>query len=464
MSDPEQPPVHKPSWLPNILRLLPQSEDAEKGVLCSFLLAPTEVGDYCIEKGIARASFHIPAHGELYEAMQTILAANKPLDFIVLTEHMRAIKRLDQVGGAAYVTDLFTFLPTAANLAYYVEIVQEKHTLREIIKVCTEYAARSYDEQDNVPNLLDEMERKVLAIADNRILKDAREISAIVAISKANFEKAHEIGMLGISTGMKDVDEATGGLAEELIVIQAKSSDGKTSLAMTWAANIALDQRRPVGIISLEMPAEDLVTRMVSGRSQVVGEEIFEGKITMPEEFTTKNPIITIAEAFDEISKAPLFIDDQQDVTVQEIAAKLRRMKKRHHIEAAFIDYIQLIKGAEGTEDKRYAQLDEIGKGLKNLSRELRIPVVVLSQVNSAGEVAGSKAIVFHADKLIGISTRGDGTYLRMNKKRNGRRETASDGDGGVEVWFDRPTFTFRDIDQKPKATHPAPGKKTKSR
>ena len=158
-------PAH---YRPDVHRLLPQSPDAEKGVLCSFLLMPREIGGLCAEKQITPEHFHIPSHGELYKVLLELWDAGKPIDFIILTELLRDRQRLDQVGGAAYVTELFTFLPTSANVGYYLEIVQEKHTLREIIKVCTEYAARSYDEQDNVPNLLDDVEGKIFAIAQDR--------------------------------------------------------------------------------------------------------------------------------------------------------------------------------------------------------------------------------------------------------------------------------------------------------
>ena len=163
------PDLRQPAhYRPDMHRLLPQSPDAEKGVLCSFLLVPRDVGGYCAEKQITPDHFHIPAHAELYKVLIELWDAGKSIDFIILTELLRDRQRLDQVGGAAFVTELFTFLPTAANVAYYVDIVLEKHTLREIIKVCTEYAARSYDEQDSVPTLLDDVEAKIFAIAQDR--------------------------------------------------------------------------------------------------------------------------------------------------------------------------------------------------------------------------------------------------------------------------------------------------------
>ena len=162
----------KVSYLPDIHRLLPQSPDAEQGVLASFLLAPREIGGLCAEKAIRAEHFHIPAHASIYSVLLELWDANKPIDFITLTQVLRDRGQLDQVGGAAFVTNLFTFLPTAANAAYYAEIVQEKFTLREIIRTCTEYAARSYDEQDDVQNLMDEVEVDIEQRGLARLLLD----------------------------------------------------------------------------------------------------------------------------------------------------------------------------------------------------------------------------------------------------------------------------------------------------
>src|SRR5215210_2409179 len=156
------------AYQPDVHRLLPQSPDAEQGVLSSFLLAPRDIGGLCAEKAIRTEHFHIPAHGAIYAVLLELWDANKPIDFITLTQVLRDRNQLDQVGGAAFVTQLFTFLPTAANAAYYIEILQEKYTLREIIRTCTEYAARSYEQQDEVAGLLDEVETKIFEIAKDR--------------------------------------------------------------------------------------------------------------------------------------------------------------------------------------------------------------------------------------------------------------------------------------------------------
>ncbi len=182
----------KVTYLPDIHRLLPQSPDAEQGVLCSFLLSPREVGGLCVERGVSAECFHIPAHSGIFAVLLELWNAAKPIDFITLTQVLRDRNQLDQVGGAAFVTELFTFIPTAANAAYYIEILQEKWTLRRIITTCTEYAARSYDEQDNVPSLLDEVEQHINKIARERFQANSLSMKDQVMEAIESIEKLYE--------------------------------------------------------------------------------------------------------------------------------------------------------------------------------------------------------------------------------------------------------------------------------
>ncbi len=369
-------PAH---YRPDVHRLLPQSPDAEKGVLCSYLLAPREVGGFCAEKQITPAHFHIPAHGELFGVLQQLWDANKPIDFIILTELLRDTQRLDMVGGAAFVTELFTFLPTAANLAYYVEIVQEKHTLREIIKVCTEYAARSYDEQDNVPNLLDDVEGKIFAIAQDRFkdktasMKD-QVMQAIHAIEEL-YERRGAI--TGLPTGLAEFDKMTDGLhAAEMIVIAARPSMGKTALAMNMAEHVALEEKKAVAVFSLEMSTSQLVQRMLCSRARVNLGNVRNG-------FLSERDFPALTAAAAKLAESKFFIDDTPGLSILELRAKARRLKSQHDIAAIFIDYLQLLRStSKRAQDNRQLEIAEISSGLKGLAKELNIPIVVLAQLN----------------------------------------------------------------------------------
>ena len=369
-------PAH---YRPDVHRLLPQSPDAEKGVLCSFLLVPREVGGFCAEKQITPEHFHIPAHAELYKVLLELWDAGKPIDFIILTELLRDRQRLDQVGGAAYVTELFTFLPTAANVAYYVEIVQEKHTLREIIKVCTEYAARSYDEQDNVPNLLDDVEGKIFAIAQDRFkdktasMKD-QVMQAIHAIEEL-YERRGAI--TGLPTGLAEFDKMTDGLhPAEMIVIAARPSMGKTALAMNMAEHIALEEKRAVAVFSLEMSTSQLVQRMLCSRARVNLGNVRNG-------FLSERDFPALTAAASKLAESKFFIDDTPGLSILELRAKARRLKSQHDIAVIFIDYLQLLRStSKRAQDNRQLEIAEISSGLKGLAKELNIPIVVLAQLN----------------------------------------------------------------------------------
>ena len=369
-------PAH---YRPDVHRLLPQSPDAEKGVLCSFLLAPREVGGFCAEKQVTREHFHIPAHGELYATLLELWDAGKPIDFIILTELLRDRQRLDQVGGAAFVTELFTFLPTAANLAYYVEIVQEKFTLREIIKVCTEYAARSYDEQDNVPTLLDDVEGKIFAIAQDRFKDKAASMKDQVMQAIHDIEALYERrgAISGLETGLAEFDRMTDGLhGSEMIVIAARPSMGKTALAMNMAEHVALELKKAVAVFSLEMSTSQLVQRMLCSRARVNLGNIRNG-------FLSERDFPALTAAASKLAESKFFIDDTPGLSILELRAKARRLKCQHDIAAIFIDYLQLLRStSRRAQDNRQLEIAEISSGLKGLAKELNIPIVVLAQLN----------------------------------------------------------------------------------
>ncbi|KAB2644980.1 MAG: replicative DNA helicase [Verrucomicrobia bacterium] len=369
-------PAH---YRPDVHRLLPQSPDAEKGVLCSFLLMPREIGGLCAEKQITPEHFHIPAHGELYKVLLELWDAGKPIDFIILTELLRDRQRLDQVGGAAYVTELFTFLPTSANVGYYLEIVQEKHTLREIIKVCTEYAARSYDEQDNVPNLLDNVEGKIFAIAQDRF-KDKtasmkEQVMQAIHDIEALYERRGQIA--GLETGLAEFDRMTDGLhGSEMIVIAARPSMGKTALAMNMAEHVALELKKPVAVFSLEMSTSQLVQRMLCSRARVNLGNIRNG-------FLSERDFPALTAAASKLAESKFFIDDTPGLSILELRAKSRRLKSQHDIAAIFIDYLQLLRStSKRAQDNRQLEIAEISSGLKSLAKELNVPIVVLAQLN----------------------------------------------------------------------------------
>ncbi len=367
------------SHTPDVHRLLPASSDAEQGVLCSILLAPSEVAGMCTERRIRRENFHVPAHGIIYEVLNEMWDASRPIDVITLTETLRARMQLDSVGGAAFVSDLFTFLPTAANAAFYLDIVKEKHTLRQIIRVCTEFASRSYDEQDNVSGLLDEVEGRVFEIAQERLREKALGIKDHVMSAVSAIQDLYERrgGITGLATGFADLDKMTDGLHNsEMIVIAARPSMGKTALAMNMAEHLAVEEKRPVAVFSLEMSAQQLVQRLLCSRAKVNLGRVRDG-------FLVERDFTAIASAAGKLAESKIFIDDSAGLSILELRAKARRLKSQNGIEAIFIDYLQLLRStSRRAQDNRQLEIAEISSGIKGLAKELDIPIVVLAQLN----------------------------------------------------------------------------------
>jgi replicative DNA helicase len=414
----------KITYLPDTHRLLPQSPDAERGVLSSFLLLPGEVGGMCADKQITPEHFFTPTHTDIFKVLMDLWDRNAKIDFITLTQVLRDRSILDQCGGAAFITDLFTFLPTAANAAYYMEILEEKYTLREIIKRCTEYAARGYDCQDEVPTLLNDCEEGVLAIRDRGDRKKVRgpKEGVIAAISRIEELYNSRGEITGLSTGFAEIDKMTDGLhAAEMIVIAARPSMGKTALAMNMAEFMAIDLKIPVAVFSLEMSYEQLMQRCLCSLARVNLRRIRDG-------YLAERDFPALQNAASKIADSKLFIDDSSSLTIQELKAKARRLKKTEGIKAIFIDYLQLLRAtSKQAVDNREREVAEISGGLKAMAKELEIPIVVLAQLKRdadnrerprLSDLRESGSIEQDAD-LVGFLTRDE--YYAENEEE--RRE-----------------------------------------
>ena len=360
-------------------REFPQAPDAEKGVLSSILLAPKDVIGLAVESGVKKESFYIPAHGEIFEALLELWNANKPIDFITIAQYLRDRNKLDQAGGPAFLNELFVFLPTAASAGYYIEILLEKFTLREIIKVCTEYSSRSYEEQDNPAGLLDEVETRIFEIAKDRFKEKAVGMKDMVMQAIGSIQKLYDNRgkIAGLSTGFKILDQMTDGLhGAELFVIAARPSMGKTALAMNMAEHIAIHEGKAVAVFSLEMSSQQLVQRLLCSLARVNMGNIRNG-------FLSERDFPALMAAAAKLAAAKVFIDDTSGLSILELRAKARRMKSQHDIQVIFIDYLQLVRStSRRAQDNRQLEIAEISAGLKALSKELNIPIVVLAQLN----------------------------------------------------------------------------------
>jgi len=367
------------SFLPDTHRTLPQSPDAERGVLSSILLDPRNVCGLAVEKGVTAEYFHIPAHGIIYNTLIELWNAAKPIDIILLTQLLNNRNLLDQVGGPAYVTELLSFVPTAANAEYYIDIVIEKYTLRQIITTCTECAARSYEDQENVSGLLDDVEAKVFAISNERYKAKLPGIKEHVFEAIESIEKLYERrgSITGVSTGFTDLDRMTDGLhGAEMFVIAARPSMGKTAFAMNIAEYVAVDLQKAVAVFSLEMSSQQLVQRLLCSRARVNMKKIKDG-------FLSERDFPSITTAGAQLSASQMYIDDTAGLSILELRAKARRLKTQHDIQLIVIDYLQLLKSpSRRAADNRQLEIAEISSGVKALAKELNIPIIVLAQLN----------------------------------------------------------------------------------
>ena len=289
---------------------------------------------------------------------------------------------LETVGGAAFITSLFTFVPTAANVGYYLEIVRDKYILRQIISAATESVRRSFEEQDEVNNLLDEVEAKILAVGEDRFkgqmptMKD-QVMAAIEAIEGLYERKG---GITGISTGFAELDRMTSGLhPAEMIVIAGRPSMGKTALAMNITEHVAINEKLPVAVFSLEMSSQQLVQRLLCSRARQPAESArrLSGGTRFPE---SDGGTAKLAEA-------QIFIDDSAGLSILELRAKARRLKAQHEVQLIIVDYLQLLRSTtRRAQDNRQLEISEISAGLKGLAKELKIPIIVIAQLNRQPE------------------------------------------------------------------------------
>ena len=360
-------------------RLPPHSDDAEKGVLGCILLSPNESLGQCIEALKSGGEvFYDLRHRVVYDLLVAMYDRKEAIDLITLQQRLRDEKQLDSIGGVAYLSGLPDAVPSAANLKYYLEIVQEKHILRRLIHTCTDVVGRIYDYEGELDALLDEVEREVLRVSESRAESATREIKDLVhsAINQIEYFHSRQGSLAGLGTGFTDLDKMTNGLhGGEMVVIAARPSMGKTSLAMNIAEHVAIEQRQAVGVFSLEMTAESLVMRMLCSRARVNLRSIREG-------FLAERDFPKLTAAAGKIAAAGLHIDDTPGLSILQLRAKARRMAQQHEIKLFVIDYLQLLHSTARRAENRQQEIADISNGVKALAKELKVPVIVLSQLN----------------------------------------------------------------------------------
>lgn len=363
----------------NLEKMPPQNLEAEMAVLGSMLIEETAIAD-AIER-LESSCFYNEKNRKIFDSILKLYSQNKPVDILTLIEELKSAEELDKIGGSTYVTNLATVVPTAANIKHYAYIVKEKSILRNLIFTATNIISESYDAQGEVEKILDKAERKIFEISSKKTDTNFAPIKEIIKHSIETIDalyqkKAH---VTGIATGFTDVDSITAGLhPSDLIIFAGRPSMGKSAFLASVAEHVGIVEKKPLVIFSLEMSKEQLVQRMLCSHARVNAHNVRTG-------FLSQSDWPRLTNAAGKLSEAPIFIDDTAGLTVLELRAKARRLKSQHDIQLIMVDYLQLMQGLSGAEN-RQQEISEISRSLKALARELRVPLIAVSQLSRAVE------------------------------------------------------------------------------
>lgn len=367
-------------------RTLPHSIEAEEYLLSCCLLDGNDTIARCLEAKLLGSAFYSAANRLIYEKLCEIYQKNPPVDVAVLAEELKTSKQLETIGGYAYLTQISSRIPTTAQAQYFIDKVRELHLLRELIKVATGAVENCFNYEGDLEQFIDKVEQDIFGVTQDRISDAAKQIKepmhdAMKIINKMMMEKGE---LTGVTSGFKDLDALTYGFQkQEMIVLAARPSMGKTSLALNFAEAAAMPRRGEGAatlIFSLEMSAAQLALRMLCSRSRVNMKLLREG--LLPKNGNEQQRLL---EAADEFSKSKLFIDDSSHLSIMELRAKSRRVHARSKLGFIIVDYMQLLSPTD-PKVPREQQVAEASRGLKSLAKELDVPVLVLSQLNRASE------------------------------------------------------------------------------
>ncbi len=361
-------------------RVPPQNIEAEQAVLGAIFLENSAL--VTASESLIPEDFYRSSHQKIFNVMLNLGDAGKPVDLITVTEELAAMKELEDVGGVSYLSDLAASVPTAANIEYYAKIVEEKSLLRRLIRTATTIASDGYSREDEVDALLNEAEKNIMEVAQRQNAGAFHNIKDVLVRTYDNIEEiANRVGdITGIPTGFTDLDHMTAGFQRnDLIIVAARPSVGKTAFALNIAQNVATKAGENVAIFSLEMGAEQLVMRMLCAEGNINAQNLRTGSLT-------EDDWRKLTMAMGSLSNSGVFIDDTPGIRVGDIRAKCRRLKQEHGLGMILIDYLQLIQGNGRSGENRQQEVSEISRSLKGLARELEVPVIALSQLSRGVE------------------------------------------------------------------------------
>nr|WP_106782026.1 replicative DNA helicase [Lysinibacillus timonensis] len=361
-------------------RVPPHNHEAEQSVIGAIFLEPQAL--ITATEILIPEDFYRISHKKIFQTMLDLSDQGKAIDLITVTEELSSKKELEDVGGLSYLTELANAVPTAANIGHYAKIVEEKSILRRLIRVATSIVEDGFSREDEVEALLSEAEKKVMEVASRKNTGDFKHIKDVLVNTYDNIEQLQNRkgDVTGIPTGFKDLDRMTAGFQRnDLIIVAARPSVGKTAFALNIAQNVAIRAGENVAIFSLEMGAEQLVMRLLCAEGNIDAQALRTGALST-EDWSK------LTMAMGSLSNSGIFIDDTPGVRVSELRAKCRRLAQEHGLGMILIDYLQLIQGSGKPGENRQQEVSEISRSLKALARELKVPVIALSQLSRGVE------------------------------------------------------------------------------
>ena len=438
------------------LRVPPQSIESEKALLGSIMIKPSALND--IVDIISQDSFYVEKHRLIFGTMIELFSKSEPIDLLSMSNRLKEKDLIDNVGGRSYLAEMVNSVPSAGNVNYYAKTVQKKSMMRGLIEAAEYISELGYNEKEDLDEVLDKAEKKVYEVTESPTLHKFIALRETLGEAWDRLDKLHKSKdeLRGVRTGFKSLDDMLAGFQKsDLIILAARPSMGKTALALDIARQTATQYNTSVGIFSLEMSSQQLVDRMLAAESKVNAWKLRTGKLTADSEFDQ------IRGALDSLAKAPIYIDDQPGNNILKMRSVARRLKNENGIGLIIVDYLQLMVPTSGkSADSMVQQVTEISRSLKNMARELDVPVLALSQLSRAVEHRGGKprlsdlrdsgSIEQDADVVMFIhrddkhnedSTKPNIAEIMIEKHRNGPT-------GKVELYFDEKKTTFLAVEK----------------
>lgn len=436
-------------------KIPPHDEETERAILGSLMIdarAITKVADV-----LSANDFYAGSHQKIFQAAIDLFVKNEPIDIVSVTNILNAKHELESVGGASYLADLINVVPSSAHIAHYAKIIKEKKIMRDLIAVSADITESVFDGSQPAANVLDAIEQKIFSLTNQSHDKNFVAIKEELASAYERIEKLHQGGgaLRGVTTGFEGLDKYLSGMQKsDLIILGARPSLGKTTLALNIARAAATKSQVPVGIFSLEMSKEQIVDRLIAAEAQVSLWHLRTGRLNMTMDFEL------VQGALDRLSQLPIFIDDSPSPNVIQIRSLARRLQAEHGLGLIIIDYVQLIQPLSNSENV-VQQFTEISHGLKALARELNVPVLAISQLNRAVDAREIKVPRLSDLRETGSWEQDADVVMFIYRKDRDKLETSLEDEGSasiiiakhrngpigtVDVKFDEQKVVFREI------------------